>query len=99
VQDYVGSYLPSADGSFTFKEGPLLRAVKHGHWLLIDELDLAEPAVLSTLCPLLEGCSTLMVPGECCADCQQHLAPALVENAFPSSRCFWPSHLTLQMAW
>ena len=63
-QDYFGSYLPAGDGTFSFKEGPLLRAVKCGHWVLIDELNLAEAAVLSALCPLLEGAKELAVPGE-----------------------------------
>lgn len=64
LQDYIGSYLPAGDGTFTFNEGPLLRCARLGHWLLLDELNLADPAVLSALCPLLEGASTLTVPGE-----------------------------------
>jgi midasin len=62
-QDYIGSYLPVGNGQFKFNEGPLLRAVRLGEWLLIDELNLAEPAVLSALCPLLEGATTFAVPG------------------------------------
>jgi midasin len=63
LQDYMGSYLPVGNGQFQFNEGPLLRAVRLGEWLLIDELNLAEPAVLSALCPLLEGATTFAVPG------------------------------------
>ncbi|WIA29986.1 hypothetical protein OEZ86_000084 [Tetradesmus obliquus] len=63
LQDYIGSYLPAGDGTFTFNEGPLLRCARLGHWLLLDELNLADPAVLSALCPLLEGASMLAVPG------------------------------------
>lgn len=63
LQDYIGSYLPVGNGHFTFNEGPLLRAVRLGEWLLIDELNLAEPAVLSALCPLLEGAGVFAVPG------------------------------------
>jgi midasin len=63
LQDYIGSYLPAGDGSFTFNKGPLLRCARLGHWLLLDELNLADPAVLSALCAVLEGASTLAVPG------------------------------------
>jgi midasin len=63
LQDYIGSYLPAGDGSFTFNERPLLRCARLGHWLLLDELNLADPAVLSALCAVLEGASTLAVPG------------------------------------
>eukprot|EP00775_Hariotina_reticulata_P003371 gene3371-3646_t len=63
LQDYIGSYLPAGDGTFTFHEGPLLRCARRGHWLLLDELNLADPCVLSVLCPLLEGATSLSVPG------------------------------------
>jgi midasin (ATPase involved in ribosome maturation) len=63
LQDYIGSYLPAGDGTFAFHEGPLLRCARQGHWLLLDEFNLADPCVLSVLCPLLEGASSLSVPG------------------------------------
>lgn len=74
-QDYIGSYLPVGDGQFKFNEGPLLRAVRSGEWLLLDELNLADPAVLSALCPLLEGSSTLAVPGRSAMQCIHRYSP------------------------
>lgn len=39
----------------TFVYGPLALAVKHGHLLIINEMDLAEPAELAGLNDILEG--------------------------------------------
>jgi len=62
VQDYVGSWL--VDGkNFRFSDGALLRAMEHGHWILLDEINLAPPSVLNMLFPLLEGRGYITVPG------------------------------------
>lgn len=58
VQDYMGSYMP--DG--TFADGPLTRAMKNGDFFVSDEFDLAEPAVMNLLYPLLEGQCQLVIP-------------------------------------
>ncbi|KAJ1469633.1 P-loop containing nucleoside triphosphate hydrolase protein, partial [Baffinella frigidus] len=63
VQDYLGSYLPSGDGDFVFREGALLKAMRCGYWFLADEFNLAEPAVMSLLYPILEGQTSISVPG------------------------------------
>ncbi len=39
----------------TFVYGPLALAVKYGHLLIINEMDLAEPAELAGLNDILEG--------------------------------------------
>jgi MoxR-like ATPase len=62
VQDYLGSVLPLGDG-FVFQPGELVRAMELGHWFLSDEFNLADPAVMSMLAPLLEGKRVLQVPG------------------------------------
>lgn len=62
LQDYVGSFLP-IDGEFVFKNGPLTRAVLDGHWFLADEMNLADPAILNFINPLLEGRDQLQIPG------------------------------------
>ncbi len=62
IQDYLGSYLPMGSG-FVFQEGALYRAMKNGWWFLSDEFNLAEPAVLNLLFPLLEGKRYIQVPG------------------------------------
>ena len=63
LQDYLGSYLPSGKGSFQFMEGSLVKAMRLGLWFLADEFNLAEPAVMSILYPLLEGQGCISIPG------------------------------------
>lgn len=62
IQDYLGSYLPMGN-IFVFQEGALYRAMKNGWWFLSDEFNLAEPAVLNLLFPLLEGKGLIQIPG------------------------------------
>ncbi|KAG8852125.1 hypothetical protein FRB96_008926 [Tulasnella sp. 330] len=43
---------------FTFVEGPLVRAVRAGHWVLLDEINLASPETLEAIAPLLQSSSS-----------------------------------------
>lgn len=61
-QDYLGTYIPDAAGGFTARPGPLTQALRQGAVLLIDELNLAPPAVTSMLGPLLDGATTFTSP-------------------------------------
>lgn len=54
IQDYLGSYTLSSDQTFTFKEGALLKAMRTGQWVIIDELNLASSDVLEMLNRLLD---------------------------------------------
>ena len=65
IQDYFGSYIPTGDSQnpFVFKYGALTRAMINGWWFLSDEFNLAEPAVLNALFPLLEGERQIKIPG------------------------------------
>ncbi|CAF0790029.1 unnamed protein product [Adineta steineri] len=58
VQDYFGSYMPNGE----FLNGALSRAMLDGNWFVADEFDLAEPAVMNVLYPILEGQQYLTVP-------------------------------------
>ncbi|UJR09471.1 hypothetical protein I4U23_013709 [Adineta vaga] len=58
VQDYFGSYMPNGE----FLPGSLSCAMSEGHWFVADEFDLAEPAVMNVLYPILEGQKHLTVP-------------------------------------
>ena len=58
IQDYIGSYIPQGN-EFVFKKGALYAAMESGDWFLADEFNLAEPAVLNLLFPLLEGRKTI----------------------------------------
>lgn len=60
LTDLVGmhslvSEVPGSDPSMKFMYGPLVKAMKAGHILLINEVDLAEPDELSGLNDVLEG--------------------------------------------
>ena len=41
--------------AFSFVEGPLIKAVREGHWVLLDEMNLASAETLESLSGLLEG--------------------------------------------
>jgi MoxR-like ATPase len=41
--------------AFRFEEGELVRALREGHWVLLDELNLASPETLQRLAGLLDG--------------------------------------------
>ncbi|CAF3432646.1 unnamed protein product [Rotaria socialis] len=58
IQDYFGSYMPNGE----FLNGALSRAMLDGDWFVADEFDLAEPAVMNVLYPILEGQQCLTVP-------------------------------------
>jgi midasin len=49
LQEYLGTYMLDAKGRLTFQEGPLVQAVRHGHWIVLDELNLAPTEVLEAL--------------------------------------------------
>lgn len=58
--ELVGRFIPSADG-WMFQEGALPAAMRRGHWLLLDEMNLAEPQVLERLNCALESPPTLVL--------------------------------------
>uniref|UniRef100_A0A1I8BCV5 Midasin n=1 Tax=Meloidogyne hapla TaxID=6305 RepID=A0A1I8BCV5_MELHA len=61
IQEYIGSYAPDIDGRLVFSEGLLLKALKFGHWIILDELNLAPSAVLEALNRLLDDNRELFV--------------------------------------
>ena len=63
IQDYFGSWLPVGKGVCAFQKGVLYSCLESGDWLLADELNLAPPAVIMMLAPILEGHATVKVPG------------------------------------
>lgn len=58
LSDLIGK-VTVVDGSTVWADGVLPQAMRRGWWLLLDELDFAEPAVLSLLHPVLEEQPTL----------------------------------------
>ena len=52
---------PSATPSWRFQEGCIPTAMRHGWWVLLDEVNLAEPQVLERLNPVIEQPPSLVL--------------------------------------
>ncbi|ELA41436.1 uncharacterized protein VICG_01541 [Vittaforma corneae ATCC 50505] len=59
--DYIGNYTASSEGIY-FRPGPLITAMKNGHWIILDELNLASSDVLEVLNRLLDDNKELYIP-------------------------------------
>jgi len=55
VSDLVGGYVQTPSGGFLWEDGPLLKAAERGAVLLIDEVGLIDPKVLSIVYGLMDG--------------------------------------------
>ena len=55
VSDLVGGYVQTPSGGFVWEDGPLLKAAIAGETLLIDEVGLIDPKVLSIVYGLMDG--------------------------------------------
>lgn len=55
VSDLVGGYVQTPSGGFHWEDGPLLKAAENGEVLLIDEIGLIDPKVLSIVYGLMDG--------------------------------------------
>lgn len=63
VQEYLGSYVSdSATGTLVFKDDLLVHALRHGLWIVLDELNLAPTDVLEALDRLLGDDRELVIP-------------------------------------
>ncbi|KAI8544654.1 hypothetical protein RHMOL_Rhmol08G0312700 [Rhododendron molle] len=62
LQEYLGSYITDASGRLTFHEGVLVKAVRKGYWIVLDELNLAPSDVLEALNRLLDDNRELFIP-------------------------------------
>ena len=63
--DLFGSDLPvegSTPGQFAWKDAEFLRALQEGHWVLLDEMNLAPQAVLEGLNSVLDHRGTVYIP-------------------------------------
>ena len=52
--ELIGGYKPSKDGHFEWQDGIITEALRKGQWLLLDEVNLADPAILERLNSLLD---------------------------------------------
>lgn len=62
LQEYLGSYVSGRDGKLFFQEGLLVQAIREGHWIVLDELNLAPTDVLEALNRLLDDNRELLIP-------------------------------------
>ena len=63
IQEYIGTYVSdSTSGKLVFQEGVLVRALRRGDWIVLDELNLAPTDVLEALNRLLDDNRELVIP-------------------------------------
>lgn len=62
LQEYLGIYISGSDGRLQFQEGVLVKALREGHWIVLDELNLAPTDVLEAFNRLLDDNRELLVP-------------------------------------
>mmetsp|Transcript_2552 Transcript_2552/g.9614 ORF Transcript_2552/g.9614 Transcript_2552/m.9614 type:complete len:5361 (-) Transcript_2552:2473-18555(-) len=65
MMDLLGTDLPqegSSGGDFAWSDGIFLRALKCGHWVLLDELNLASQSVLEGLNSVLDHRGEIYIP-------------------------------------
>ncbi|WP_206789615.1 AAA family ATPase [Amycolatopsis sp. MtRt-6] len=61
VADLVGDYTKTPDGDFVFVHGPLVRAMREGVPLFIDDATLIPPTVLAVVYPAMDGRREIIV--------------------------------------
>ncbi|MBM3774603.1 MAG: hypothetical protein FJW37_05505, partial [Acidobacteria bacterium] len=62
VSEFIGGYIPKPGGrpgEFTWKDGILVDAMKKGDWVVFDEINLAQPAILERINSLLDKDRTI----------------------------------------
>jgi midasin len=63
IQEYLGTYVSDPEtGNLVFHDGILVRALRNGDWIVLDELNLAPTDVLEALNRLLDDNRELIVP-------------------------------------
>lgn len=62
LQEYLGTYVSDSSGKLRFQEGLLVQAMRRGHWIVLDELNLAPTDVLEALNRLLDDNRELLIP-------------------------------------
>ncbi|KAF2836680.1 P-loop containing nucleoside triphosphate hydrolase protein [Patellaria atrata CBS 101060] len=62
LQEYLGTYVSDSSGQLYFQEGVLVRALREGHWVVLDELNLAPTDILEALNRLLDDNRELLIP-------------------------------------
>ncbi|WP_067902642.1 AAA family ATPase [Nocardia vaccinii] len=61
VADFVGEYTQKPDGTFVFVHGPLVRAMREGRVLFVDDATLIPPTVLACMYPAMDGRKEIVI--------------------------------------
>lgn len=61
VADFVGEYTQNPDGTFAFVHGPLVRAMREGRVLFIDDATLIPPSALACVYPAMDGRKEIVI--------------------------------------
>jgi nitric oxide reductase NorQ protein len=61
IGDFIGGYVQTPSGGFEWVDGALVRAAEQGKVLLIDEVGLIDPKVLSAVYGLMDGRKELVI--------------------------------------
>ncbi|KAK9303268.1 hypothetical protein QLX08_005030 [Tetragonisca angustula] len=98
ISDLFGADLPiegGKPGEFSWRDGPFLRALRNGDWILLDELNLASQSVLEGLNACLDhrgevyipelGKSFVVMPGTRLFGCQNPLRQGGARRGLPKS--------------
>ena len=62
LQEYIGTYVSAPDGQLQYQEGILVRALREGYWVVLDELNLAPSDILEALNRLLDDNREFLIP-------------------------------------
>lgn len=62
LQEYLGTFVSDSSGKLVFREGLLVQALREGHWIVLDELNLAPSDILEALNRLLDDNRELFIP-------------------------------------
>jgi len=63
IQEYLGTYVSDPEtGKLIYQDGILVRALRNGDWIVLDELNLAPTDVLEALNRLLDDNRELVIP-------------------------------------
>ena len=61
ITEIIGGYKPNEQGRPEWQDGIVVEAMKKGQWLLLDEVNLADPAILERLNSLLDDDRSLVL--------------------------------------
>jgi midasin len=62
LQEYIGTYMADVSGKLAFQEGVMVKAMRNGYWIILDELNLAPSDTLEALNRVLDDNREQYIP-------------------------------------